>query len=83
MNLTAASYSIHYTRSFSLVDDLQCEARNYRGGSERHESITRIDIVTPDTIDEEIITALREKKTVQDFIMSIKERNGTHTRNAA
>lgn len=73
VNLTAASYSIHYTRSFSLVDDLQCEARNYRGGSERHESITRIDIVTPDTIDEEISKALAEKKTVQDFIMGLKK----------
>lgn len=75
VNLTAASYSIHYTRSFSLVDDLQCEARNYRGGSERHESITRIDIVTPDTIDEEISKALAEKKTVQDFIMGLKNGN--------
>ena len=81
VNLTAASYSIHYTRSFSLVDDLQCEARNYRGGSERHESITRIDIVTPDTIDEEITQALRDKKTVQDFIMGLK--NGRETRRAA
>lgn len=81
VNLTAASYSIHYTRSFSLVDDLQCEARNYRGGSERHESITRIDIVTADTIDEEITTALREKKSVQDFIIGLKKgTNGTEQR---
>lgn len=81
VNLTAASYSIHYTRSFSLVDDLQCEARNYRGGSERHERITRIDIVTADTIDEEITTALREKKSVQDFLMGLKKgTNGTERR---
>lgn len=72
VNLTAASYSIHYTRSFNLVDDLQAEARNYRGGSEIHKRITRIDIITPDTIDEEISTALREKKNVQDFILGLK-----------
>lgn len=76
VNLTAASYSIHYTRNYSLVDDLQAEARNYRGGSERHNRITRIDIIAPDTIDEEITEALREKKSVQDFILGLKEKHG-------
>lgn len=75
VNLTAAAYSIHYTRSYSLTDDLQCEARNYRGGSEIHERITRIDIITPDTIDEDIVTALREKKSVQDFILGLKQQH--------
>jgi SNF2 family DNA or RNA helicase len=72
VNLTAASYSIHYTRSFSLTDDLQAEARNYRGGSEVHKRITRIDIITPKTIDEEIVAALQSKKSVQDFILELK-----------
>lgn len=72
VNLTAASYSIHYTKNFNLVDDLQCEARNYRGGSEIHKRITRIDIVTPGTIDEEITEALRGKKSIQDFILGLK-----------
>lgn len=75
VNLTAASYSIHYTKNFSLVDDLQAEARNYRGGSERHKRITRIDIITPDTIDEEISKALRDKKSVQDFILGLKAKH--------
>jgi len=74
INLTAASYSIHYTKSYSLVDDMQSEARNYRGGSERHKTITRIDIVTAGTIDEDISTALREKKSVQDFILGLKQK---------
>ena len=76
VNLTAASYSLHYTRSYNLVDDLQAEARNYRGGSERHERITRIDIVTPDTIDEDIMEALRAKRSVQDFILGLKRKHG-------
>lgn len=75
VNLTAASYSIHYTRNYSLVDDLQAEARNYRGGSEIHKRITRIDIITPETIDEEIVSALREKKSVQDFILGLRKQN--------
>lgn len=74
VNLTAASYSIHYTKNFNLVDDMQCEARNYRGGSERHDRITRIDIVTQGTIDEDITFALRNKKSVQDFILGLKEK---------
>jgi SNF2 family DNA or RNA helicase len=74
VNLTAASFSIHYTRSFSLVDDLQAEARNYRGGSERHARVTRVDIITADTIDEDIAAALKSKKSVQDFILGLKEK---------
>ena len=73
VNLTAASYSIHYTKNFNLVDDLQREARNYRGGSEQHKKITRIDIIAKDTIDEQITEALRQKKSVQDFILGLKE----------
>lgn len=76
VNLTAASYSIHYTRGYNLVDDLQAEARNYRGGSERHQRITRIDIVTPDTLDEDILEALRAKRSVQDFILGLKRKHG-------
>lgn len=75
VNLQAASYSIHYTRSFSLVDDIQAEARNHRGGS-KHTVCTRIDIVTPDSIDEQIVAALAEKKTVQDFILDLKREHG-------
>jgi SNF2 family DNA or RNA helicase len=69
VNLTSASYSIFYSRSFSLEDDLQAEARNYRGGSERHQSITRIDLVTPGTIDEVILEALASKQSLSDAIL--------------
>lgn len=72
INLTAASYSIHYSRGYSLVDDMQAEARNYRGGSEIHKTITRIDIVSPNTIDEDILEALKKKKSAQDFMLGIK-----------
>ena len=73
IDLIAASYSIHYTRSFSIVDDIQARARNYRGGSEKHQVITQIDIITPNTIDEQIVEALKEKKSVHDFILGLKQ----------
>lgn len=69
VNLTAASYSIFYSRSFSLEFDLQAEARNHRGGSERHESITRIDLVTPGTIDELVLKSLANKQALGDKIL--------------
>lgn len=69
VNLIAASYSIFYSRSFSLEFDIQAEARNYRGGSERHESITRIDLVTPATIDELVLKALASKQAISNSIL--------------
>lgn len=64
INLVSASHSIFYSRSFSLEYDIQAEARNYRGGSERHEKVTRIDLVTPGTIDEQVLKALASKKNI-------------------
>lgn len=69
VNLVEASYSIYYSRNFSLEADLQSEARNYRGGSERHQSITRIDIVARQTVDETVLEALKNKQNVSEAIL--------------
>lgn len=74
VNLTAASYMVYYSRGFSLEDDLQSEARNYRGGSEIHESITRIDLVATDTIDEVILEALENKLDLATSILDLRTR---------
>lgn len=74
VNLTAAQYSIRYTRNYSLVDYLQSRARNYRGGSiDRHDTVVEIDIVTPGSVDVEIMKALHEKKEKQDFLLRLRE----------
>lgn len=72
VNLTAASYAIYYSRNFSLEQDIQSESRCHRGGSEIHEKITRIDIVTPNTIDEVILEALYRKENLANNILSLK-----------
>ena len=77
INLVSASYAIFYSRTFSLEADLQAEARNYRGGSERHEKITRIDLIAKGTIDELIFNRLSEKqeignKVLQDIARELK-----------
>jgi SNF2 family DNA or RNA helicase len=67
--LQVAPYSIYYSRSYSLEDDLQSEARTYRKGSEVHDKVTRIDIVAKDTIDEKILEALKNKQNIADLIL--------------
>jgi len=74
VNLVEASYAIYYSKGFSLEADLQSEARNYRGGSEIHKSVTRIDIVAPGTIDELINEALSTKQAIGDNILGWKEK---------
>lgn len=74
VNLTAASYSVFYSRNFSLEADLQAEARNHRGGSEIHDKITRIDLVAQGTIDELILESLKNKFDLSEKILSLRDR---------
>ena len=74
VNLVEASYAIYFSKGFSLEADLQSEARNFRGGSEIHEKVTRIDLVTPGTIDELITESLSNKQAIGDMILSWKDR---------
>lgn len=76
INLTVSDYSIYYSRNFSLEADLQSEARNHRGGSEVHNKITRIDLVTPGTIDELVLQKLANKEEIgESLIAEIREKN--------
>ena len=74
VNLTAADTAIFYSRNFSLEQDLQAEARNHRGGSEIHKKITRIDLVARDSIDEIILTALRNKLDMAERILELRDK---------
>lgn len=73
VNMTAASYMIYYSKNFSLEHDLQSEARNYRGGSEIHESVTRIDLVSTGTIDKIILDVLADKKEIGSRVLGNNE----------
>ena len=69
INLVSANYSVFYSRDFSLEHDIQAEARNYRGGSERFDKITRIDLVCSSSIDELIEQKLSEKQSMSGRIL--------------
>jgi SNF2 family DNA or RNA helicase len=64
INLISSDISIYYSKGYNLAHDIQSEARNYRAGSERHQSVIRYDLVAKDTIDEKINEALAQKKEI-------------------
>lgn len=69
ISLVAASYCIFYSRTFSLEDDLQAEARTYRGGSQIHSKVTRYDLVATGTIDEHVAERLATKQAIGDAVL--------------
>jgi SNF2 family DNA or RNA helicase len=71
VTLNAANYSVYFTRSYKLEHDLQSEARNYRGGQVRN--VTRIDLVSPNTLDEKILKDLAEKKKMADDLLETRK----------
>lgn len=74
VNLTAADTIVFLQRSWSMIENKQATDRVHRIGSERHESITVIDIVAPDTIEVDQIRRLREKEDRLDEIVRDRER---------
>lgn len=70
LNLTAASYSIYYSKDSSHIKDSQSNDRNYRNGSQVHEKITRIDLHASRTVEDNIVEALVGKKNLSDMILT-------------
>lgn len=69
ITLTAASVMVTMQRSWSMIEEKQAMARCRRIGSERHEHITRIDLVAPDTIEEAVLDALDSKgETLENLV---------------
>lgn len=68
LDMSAADVLINLQRSWSLVDERQKEDRNHRIGSERHESVLVIDILTEDSVEEDQVDALLEKMLRLDEI---------------
>lgn len=69
VTLTAAAYSMYYSNTASNDLRSNSEARTRRKGSEIHESILYIDLVTKGTREEQLIHCLKKKKS---FIAEVK-----------
>jgi len=70
LNLQEASCMIYYQNTYSLMLDTQSEARCYRGGSEIHDKVIRINIIAKGTVDEAIHKALDKKMNGLEYLMN-------------
>lgn len=69
ITLTAGSITAFLQRSWSLIENLQAEARGHRIGSEIHERVLIIDYVTSGTVQEKVFEAIDEKNRNLQLIL--------------
>jgi len=67
LTLTAAKTVIYYSNSFDLEVRLQSEDRAHRIG--QTSKVTYIDMITPSTVDEHIVKALRNKINIASAVL--------------
>jgi len=67
LTLTAASTVIYYSNSYDLELRLQSEDRAHRIGQVN--KVTYIDLIAPNTVDQKIVDALRNKISIADTIL--------------
>ena len=72
LTLTQAKTMVYYSNSYDLEVRLQSEDRAHRIG--QTSNVTYIDLVSPKTIDEKIIKALRDKINIASQVLGEKAR---------
>ena len=73
LTLTAANTIVYYSNSYDLELRMQSEDRAHRIGQEN--KVTYIDLISPKTIDEKIVDALRNKIKIADTVMGEEARD--------
>jgi len=73
ITLTAGSTAVFLQRSWSMIENLQAEARVHRIGSEKFDSIRIMDYVTKDSVEELVFKAVEAKTDQLEFILRDKE----------
>jgi len=71
VTLTAANFVVYYSQGYSLIDRLQSEDRTHRIGTIG--TVTYVDLVSPKTVDVEILKAIKAKKDVADYVTGDKD----------
>jgi SNF2 family DNA or RNA helicase len=72
ITLTAATTVVYYSNSYDLEIRLQSEDRAHRIGQKN--PVTYIDLVSPDTLDEKILSALRQKVNLAETVLGEEAR---------
>ena len=67
ITLHQASTVIYFSNSYDLEIRVQSEDRAHRIG--QNKSVTYIDLVSPETIDEKIISALKDKSNIASQVL--------------
>lgn len=67
ITLTAADMVIYYSNSYNLEHRLQSEDRAHRIG--QHSTVLYVDLISPKTVDEKIVKALKAKKNIAQQVM--------------
>jgi SNF2 family DNA or RNA helicase len=70
LTLVSSHTVIYYSNSFDLEKRLQSEDRAHRIG--QTEKVTYIDLITPKTVDEHIVKALRNKINIAGQVLGEK-----------
>jgi len=66
ITVTAATLVVYYSNDWSFVTRVQSEDRAHRSGQTR--TVTVVDIICENTVDETILAALAEKKDLSDYL---------------
>lgn len=73
ITLTKGSIMAFLGRDWSMIGNLQAEARGHRIGSQIHEKVYIIDYVTEGTVEEAVFEAIEHKTNNLEFILRDKE----------
>lgn len=76
LNLTAASYVIYYSNSWSLVDRTQTEDRTHRIGQVN--KVTYYDLIANNTINEYIYKVVKRKVQMAEYMTSTEIKAALH-----
>lgn len=68
LDLAAANVVVYYSNSYSLKQRLQSEARPF--GPAQKDPVLIIDIVSPGTVDEKVVEALKNKADIASLLQS-------------
>lgn len=73
ITLTTGSIAVFLQRSWSMIENLQAEARVHRIGSEQHDFVRIIDYVTAGSVEEAVFEAVEAKSQQLEFILRDKD----------
>jgi SNF2 family DNA or RNA helicase len=73
ITLTTGSVAVFLQRSWSMIENLQAEARVHRIGSEQHDFVRIIDYVTAGSVEEAVFEAVEAKSQQLEFILRDKD----------